>query len=254
MAVIALCSASGSPGVTTTAVGLALLWPRPVLLVEADPTGGSGLLAGYFRGAKEYGVGLLELALSPLDVAETLPQAVQPIEGSHASYVAGTRSHAQAAGLRDLWPPLAAALSDLDEQGQDVIVDGGRLGLAGSPEVILAAADLTVLMTRSTLPALAAARSRAASIRRDHLWHDPAVLLVGEGQPYRSHEVAKVLGLPVIADVADDPESAAVFSRGATPGKTFPSGVLTRSLHATIASLQAQIARGRFALLARATP
>ena len=42
MAVIALASASGSPGVTTTALGLALLWPRPVLLVEADPTGGSG--------------------------------------------------------------------------------------------------------------------------------------------------------------------------------------------------------------------
>ena len=54
MAVIALASASGSPGVTTTALGLAMLWPRPVLLVEADPTGGSGLLAGYFRGTREY--------------------------------------------------------------------------------------------------------------------------------------------------------------------------------------------------------
>ena len=46
MAVVALTSASGSPGVTTTAVGLALTWPRPVLLIEADPTGGSGVLAG----------------------------------------------------------------------------------------------------------------------------------------------------------------------------------------------------------------
>ena len=34
MAVVALASASGSPGVTTTALGLALLWPRPVLLVH----------------------------------------------------------------------------------------------------------------------------------------------------------------------------------------------------------------------------
>ena len=42
MALIVLTSASGSPGVTTTALGLALTWPRPVLLVEADPTGGSG--------------------------------------------------------------------------------------------------------------------------------------------------------------------------------------------------------------------
>ena len=57
MAVIALTSASGSPGVTTTAVALAFLWPRPVVLVEADPTGGSAILAGYFRGTREYDVG-----------------------------------------------------------------------------------------------------------------------------------------------------------------------------------------------------
>jgi hypothetical protein len=252
MAVIALCSASGSPGVTTTAVGLALLWPRPVVLVEADPTGGSGLLAGYFRGTREYDAGLIELALSPLEVAEALPQVVHPIVASKASYVAGTRSHAQAAGLRDLWAPLAAALAELDEQGQDVIVDAGRLGLVGSPEVLLAAADLTVLMTRSTLPALAASRSRAEAIRRDHLWQRPAVLLVGEGQPYRSPEVAKVLGLPVIGEVADDPGSATVFSRGATPGKNFPVEPLTRSLRATIASLQAQIARGHLTLVSEA--
>ncbi|HEY9562625.1 MAG TPA: hypothetical protein VIR30_02545, partial [Nocardioides sp.] len=60
MAVIALCSASGSPGVTTTALGMALLWPRPVLLIEADATGGSGILAGYFRGIKSYDQGLVE--------------------------------------------------------------------------------------------------------------------------------------------------------------------------------------------------
>jgi Mrp family chromosome partitioning ATPase len=46
MSVIVLTSASGSPGVSTTAVGLALSWPGPVLLVEADPTGGSAVLAG----------------------------------------------------------------------------------------------------------------------------------------------------------------------------------------------------------------
>ena len=49
MAIVVLTSASGSPGVTTTAVGMAFSWPRPVLLVEADPTGGSGILAGTSR-------------------------------------------------------------------------------------------------------------------------------------------------------------------------------------------------------------
>ena len=51
------------------------------------------------------------------------------------------------------------ALADLDSNGQDVIVDVGRLGLVGSPQVLLNEADLTLLLTRGTLPALAAARS-----------------------------------------------------------------------------------------------
>ena len=254
MAVIALTSASGSPGVTTTAVGLALLWPRPVLLVEADPTGGSGILAGYFRGAMEYEAGLIELALAPVDVADALREVARPIEGSNALLVAGTRSHSQAAGLRGLWSPLASALVGLDEQGQDVIVDAGRLGLVGSPGPILEAADLTVLLTRSTLPALAAARSWSESVRRLHHWPNPGAMLVGEGQPYRASEVSRALGLPVIATVAEDRPDAAVFSCGAAPGKNFGSGPLVRSLRSTIASLQAQVVQGRAALLAEAAP
>ena len=44
MSIVALTAVCGSPGVSTTAVGLALCWPRPVMLVEADPTGGSSIL------------------------------------------------------------------------------------------------------------------------------------------------------------------------------------------------------------------
>ena len=62
MAVIALASAAGSPGVTTSALGLALTWPRPVLLIEADPTGGSAMLAGFFRGTTAHTAGLIDLA------------------------------------------------------------------------------------------------------------------------------------------------------------------------------------------------
>ena len=62
MAVIALGSAAGSPGVTTSALGLALTWPRPVLLIEADPTGGSAMLAGFFRGTTPHTAGLIDLA------------------------------------------------------------------------------------------------------------------------------------------------------------------------------------------------
>ena len=75
MAIIALTAGSGSPGVSTTTVGLALCWPRPVVLVEADPTGGSGILAGYFQGQVAHDGGLIELAMAQREdlVAAELP-------------------------------------------------------------------------------------------------------------------------------------------------------------------------------------
>jgi hypothetical protein len=66
MAVYTLVSASGSPGVTTTALALASVWPRPVIVVEADPTGGSAILAGYFRG-QQRPAGLVDLVQQTAD-------------------------------------------------------------------------------------------------------------------------------------------------------------------------------------------
>lgn len=255
MAVIALCSASGSPGVTTSALGMALLWPRPVLLVEADPTGGSGLLSGYFRGTREYVGGLIELALTSNTIHDGLPEVSQRIEGTNVSFVAGTRSHAQAPALRDLWQPLSDELADLESTGQDVIVDAGRLGLVGSPAPLLANADLTMIVTRSTLPALSAVRPWADSVQRGAFdWHQSGVVIVGEGQPYRAREVTQVLGLPVVATLAEDSESAAVFSRGATPAKKFATAPLVRSLNSAIASIHATVSRRRTELLEGVRP
>jgi hypothetical protein len=248
MAVICLASASGSPGVTTTSVGLAFCWPRPVLLVEADPTGGSGILAGFLKGTTPYDAGLLELALSPLGVTEALRDVVHPLS-PNVFLVAGTRTHTQAPALRDAWAPLATALADLDANGQDVIVDAGRLGLTGSPQPLLESADLTLLMTRATLPAISAARSWAEAVRQPATgWRHPGLLLVAEGRPYRDSEVSKVLGMPVVADLPDDPESAAVYHRGAAPPRHFETGPYVRGLQAATQSIQAQVARGRFAL------
>lgn len=254
MAIVCLTSASGSPGVTTTAVGLAFSWPRPVLLVEADPTGGSGVLAGFLRGTTPYDAGLIELALSPLGTTDALRDVVRPLS-PNVSLVAGIRSHAQASALRDIWEPLATALRELDDNGQDVIVDAGRLGLIGSPTPLLDAADAALLVTRATLPAISAARSWAESVRQPATgWRHPGLLLVAEGQPYRASEVAKVLGIPVVADLPDDPAAAAVYHRGAASPKHFETGRYIRALQAAVQSVQAHIARGRFALVEEARP
>ncbi|OUZ10243.1 hypothetical protein BHE97_07760 [Aeromicrobium sp. PE09-221] len=261
MAVIALASASGSPGVTTTALGFAMLWPRPVLLVEADPTGGSGLLAGYFRGTREYEAGLIELALTASSIHDGLAEIAQRIEGTTVSFVAGTRSHTQAPALRDLWQALADELADLEGTGQDVIVDAGRLGLLGSPEPLLTNADLTLLVTRTTLPALSAVRSWADAIQRGTVhsqgsgaWQQAGVAVVGDGQPYKASEVSRVLGLPVVATLPDEPDAAAVFSRGAQPPKRFETGPLVRGLQAGIASIHSTVSRRRSELLEGVRP
>ena len=250
MAMITLTSASGSPGVTTTALGLALQWPRPVLLVEADPTGGSALLAGYFRGAVEYEAGVVELALTSSSLSDALRDVARRIDGTQVTYVAGTRSHAQAGVLRDLWPPLAQALAELESTGQDVIVDAGRLGLNGSPTPLIDEADLALVVSRTTLPALSGLRAWADALQRPTLdWHQSGVLLIGEGQPYGAREISAVVDLPVLASIADDAESAAVFSRGAALPRRFETGALNRSLRAAIAAIHVVISRRRSELL-----
>ncbi len=232
MSLIVLTSASGSPGVTTTALGLALSWPRPALLVEADPTGGSAVAAGFLRGSIVPPEAMIELALAQQgggSLLEVLPQVSVPLPGSETKWVPGTRSHEQARTLQELWEPLTVALRSLQDTGQDVIVDAGRLGLFGSPEPLLHSADLALLVARTDLMSLSGARSWAETLReRFERAGAPAalgVLLVGEGQPFRAREVARVLQIPVITTLAWDPQSAAVLSNGAQPP---PAGGLQR--------------------------
>ena len=259
MAIIVLTSASGSPGVTTTVMGLALAWPRPVLVVEADPTGGSGILAGHFKGQVAHAQGLIDLAMAQRQdlVAAELPHQLLDIPGSGAKLLAGSRSHAQAGSLVALWPVLLEALRDLDSTGQDVLVDAGRLGLEGSPTPLLFGADVTLLLTRSTLPALIAATSWAETLRDETAATitRPGLLVVGEGHPYPAREVAGALRLPLVAKLAWDRRSAAVLSRARG---TYPKrGPLLASLAAAgeaIRSVTSDRAAGASTAASRLAP
>ena len=223
MALITLTSASGSPGVTTTAVGLALCWPRPVLLVEADPTGGSAIAAGYLRGDAAPSDSLIDLAFAHRNgtLLEAIPSVTTAIRNTTVTLIPGTRAHGQARSLTSLWEPLTEALRALDALGQDVIIDAGRLGLVGSPEPLIHGADLTLLTTRCDLVALSGSRSWAQTLRNqfDEQGAPAALglLVVGEGRPYSTREVSAVLSLPVTAALAWDEHAAAVFARGESP-------------------------------------
>lgn len=269
MTLIALTSASGSPGVTTTALGLALAWPRPVVLVEADPTGASAVAAGYMQGSILADKTIVDLAMSHRQgtLVEDLPRFLVTLPDSNAKLLHGPLRHTQARSLDGVWEALAGALKGLERTGQDVIVDAGRLGLDGSPTKLLTAADLTLLVTHTTLPALIGAQSWAATLRetmnRAGATDTLGLALVGPGRPYGSREAKKVLDLPVVTSLPWDPASARVFSIGANPadaatsttwgralarvgaGRKFDTAPLPKALRAAVQEIRARVAAAR---------
>lgn len=258
MALIVLTSAQGSPGVSTTALGLAMSWPRPCVLLDADPTGASPVWAGYFRGEHiSDPASVLDLALAEregqLDVA--LEHATFPIPHTEIAYLPGVRSHVQAPGLAALWTPLARSLKAMEATGRDAIVDAGRLGLVGAPTALLEAADLLLVLTRTTLPALVGARSWVGALSEQAQTTRsvaPHLVLVGPGQPYSQREVISVLRAPVLGALAWDPASAEVLSLGAPAPRRRTSAALAKSLAAlaSAADTAAVQARQRDALAA----
>lgn len=251
MAVIVLASASGAPGVTTTALGLALVWPRPVVLVDADPVGGSAILAGYCRGTVSHNDALVSLMLATRDgrLGSVLPSVLIQLPGTRVSLLPGPRSHGQAASFGDLWPVLSSELQGLQRNGQDVLVDVGRLGMAFSPGPLVSAADVGVLVLRSELTALAATRQWATEWVQAARDGSGALsvcgLVVGEGRPYGSHDVRRTLQLPAVESVAWDPDAAAVLSAGNPVGKKLSSSGLMKSLTGVAAAIEHRLAVAR---------
>lgn len=251
MAVVTLFSASGSPGVTVSALGMALAWQRHVMLVDADPTGSSSILAGYLQGQTAHDRGLLDLAVANRvgNLGQAIATVSMTLPGSTVEFVPGIRSHQQAPSMRNLWEPLSGVLRGMEQRGVDVVVDAGRLGLEHSPMPLVRGSDLSLLVVRSDLPAVSGARAWARSLR-DQLTsvgaaHQLGVLLVGPGRPYSAREIRSVLGLPVVAELPWDPESAEVYYAGRRPKKSFAGGPLNRALRATLSSSQGLIANNR---------
>lgn len=251
MAVITLFSAAGSPGVTVSSLGLALAWQRRVMLVDADPSGSSSVLAGYLQGQTVHDRGLVDLAVANRvgNLNSAIATVSMTLPGSSVEFVPGVRSHQQAASVTPLWEPLGGVLRGLEQQGTDVIVDAGRIGLERAPLPLLAASDLNLLVVRSSLPAVAAARSWAQDVR-DRLTGRGTedrfgLLVIGPGSPYGSREIRSVLGVPAFAELPWDPESANVYFAGVPPKKRFESGPLNRALRAAVSTCQGLVTAHR---------
>src|SRR5687767_6736911 len=134
MALIALAADKGSPGVTTAAVALSAVWPRRVLLAEADQAGGDLVYrsAAAHGGPLDPNIGMLSVAATARRglVAEQLWNHSQPISGG-LDVLVGLGTSEQSAGLDGLWPAFGRAFSGLADSAHgaaDVIADCGRIG------------------------------------------------------------------------------------------------------------------------------
>jgi hypothetical protein len=248
MALVALTSVKGAPGVTTTALALLFAWPRPALLVEADTAAGSSILAGYLRGSIDHTHGLLNLILAhrqeALDLDATWAQTVQLAEGRHL--LPGLGDPGQAAGMTATWSKLAETLRAVEAQGVDVLIDAGRVGTAYAPALLLRQADTVAVLTGTRLPDVYALTRRLPALKSDLAAHSSAdaagLITVGEGRPYSNAEIAKQTQTPVIAGIAHDPAAADVYSIGAPAGRRFTSSQLART---SAVAAQALIEFGR---------
>jgi hypothetical protein len=255
MAILVLTSTSGAPGVTSTAVGLALTWPRSVLLADCDPGAHQAVLAGYLAGQSANGKGLLRVAEAHRDgrplrdviIDQTIPLTSGSGSAHSRLFLPGFAKPGSASLFGGVWLTLCEAFERLDDAGMDVIIDGGRIGAHGHPEPLTEYAALSCLVLRSNLRSVMSARVHASSFTEDGRLssseRSSALIVVGEGQPYGRQEIAKALGLPVAASIADDRVSARHLSDGQPRTRKFDSSPLAKSLHTSANSLFQQLRR-----------
>ncbi|MFT3887925.1 MAG: hypothetical protein QM713_07160 [Arachnia sp.] len=199
--VVALVGASGGLGVSTLAVGLALVAAhrgrRAVAVDVAEAGGGLDLLVG-----AEARPGLRWSALTGVrgevsDLWDGLPRA----EG--AAVLAQDR---EAPDVPDE-AALAAVVASLGREAELVVIDGGR-------RVPPVDADRTVLLVGADVRSVASARM-AAEQRGLH----PGGIVVrrGPGRTVPSEVVARSLGAPLLGEVGEDKALPRLGELGAPP-------------------------------------
>ncbi|ABS04599.1 MinD/ParA family ATP-binding protein [Kineococcus radiotolerans] len=203
MALVSLLSAKGSPGVTTTALLSAALWPHPAVLLDADPAGGDVVarVPAADGGVLDPDRGLLPLLTSArrgLSGAQVLEQAQVVAGGTRV--VCGLAGPEQSLAAGPGWSALATAAAGLGhgDVPTDVLVDAGRVGAEAVHLDLLRAADAVVLVTRADTASVLHARERlrvlGGALRRgDGLLPRTGVVVVGDPRRRDADEAAAVL-------------------------------------------------------------
>jgi hypothetical protein len=237
MALYCLISPGGSPGVTTTALALALRWPQEVVLAECDPAG-QRVLPGFLaeRLHSSPGPGLLGLAMA-LDQRDTNAQGAARVEDftlplngrGRAWLLPGIRDPRHARQLD--WPLLADAfVRSGTASGVDVIADLGRAGGSDTPVELLRRADVVVVVLGRSLAQVYAAHPRLEALQTIRADRTRVGLCVVDSGRYSTAEICKALfGLPVLAELPHAPSDARVLSDGEPQRLSFRTSLLMRA-------------------------
>jgi len=254
--IIGLVSVSGSPGVTTTALGLTLAWPRASLLVDTDAQ--QAILAGYLAGQEPAEPGLSQVIASTKrtgDLREAIWLTARPLPDDNQTtrrlLLPGPAAPWERSAINSRWGSLASAFGELSSAaGLDVIIDLGRLQTPASadpssvlPTQLLEGLDVLAVMLHPTLKSVAAARRMLGSVtestnrlgisdRLGLLLRTPAGVLSRDQahiDTFTPREVAHATQVPVLGTIATDPAAAAVLSDGMPRTKKWDSSRLARS-------------------------
>jgi hypothetical protein len=215
VSVLLLASAGHSPGVTGLGVALALTWPEPVLLVDANREPDQSVLAGHLQGVDPGGRGLgglLQAHRERRALASCLDAMTLPLGAAEGhDFLPGFSSP----GMVDLFGPVWAELgTTLDADGRSVLVDAGRISPEGLPPGLVTACSGVVVVTGSRLVDLAALRLYLPLVVAAAGEERVGLVVVGPGRPYGSGEIGHQFGVPVWGKLAWQPAEAAVFSAG----------------------------------------
>ncbi len=208
MSIIALCSASGAPGVTTLALAMALPNDKTSVVVEADEVGSSlaprfdldtrgGLLSAYRR--------VFDLNSFHSDL-----QAVRPDPSQKPIPVfVGQSTHGRRGRVTTYWQELANESAPPDS-ALNIIADCGRILPDAANIALLGVAGVVCVVTRPNIESVFHAEALVRRLRQNATLGHCGIVLVGHG-PFSRSNVADAVSAPVIGVIPDDPRAADVL-------------------------------------------
>lgn len=242
--IVATCSAKGSPGATTLAMLLGLVWPGERAVVELDPAGGDlpfrtrPLAGGEYLAAEPSVLALAADARAGRARATVMRHAQQTTLG--VPVVPGAGSVDGWAPMARLWPALAAELSAWPGLA---VCDLGRLGPGHPGAVVAGAAEVVLLVARPSLEGLYHLRERAVELAalvgdpgRDGIPAGVVVVCDRLRQKRAVEEAAAMLEaagcpLPVAGILADDRRGAAELWAGEVTRRLDRSELVNSARH-----------------------